>query len=139
MAGSISWRSTSTTWTGRRPGSIRRQRRRGDRSVREYVLRRVGLSIPTMFLVAVVTFFTMHVLPGDAALVKAAGTQDQDQGALYQAYRHALGLDRHIYVQFGDWLWRVIRYGDLGTSYGAQDSVRHQILSHLPVTLELAA
>jgi peptide/nickel transport system permease protein len=107
--------------------------------VREYVLRRIGLSIPTMFLVAVVTFFTMHVLPGDAALVKAAGTQAQDQGALYQAYRHEMGLDRHIYVQFGDWLWRVIRYGDLGTSYGAQDSVRHQILSHLPVTLELAA
>jgi peptide/nickel transport system permease protein len=92
-----------------------------------------------MFLVAVVVFITMRMLPGDAALIQVVQSQSQDQATFYQAVRHQMGLDRPIYVQFADWSWRLLRYGDLGKSYGAQDSVTHQILSHLPVTVELAA
>ena len=106
--------------------------------MRDYLLQRVAFAIPTILLVAVVTFLTMHVLPGDAALIKAASSGAQDQASLYQTFRHDMGLDRPVYVQFGDWIWRLLRYGDLGRSYGTQDTVRHQIISHLPVTLELA-
>lgn len=106
--------------------------------MRDYLLQRFALAIPTILLVAVVTFITMHVLPGDAALIKAASSGAQDQATLYNAYRHDMGLDRPVYIQFGDWIWRLLRYGDLGRSYGTQDTVRHQIISHLPVTLELA-
>jgi peptide/nickel transport system permease protein len=106
--------------------------------VRTYVIQRILLAIPTVLLVAVVTFFVMHVLPGDAALVRAASSGAQDQATLYKLYRHEMGLDRPGYAQFGDWMWRLVRFGDLGKSYGTQDSVTHQILTHLPVTLELA-
>jgi peptide/nickel transport system permease protein len=106
--------------------------------MRVYLIQRIALAIPTVLLVAVVTFIVMHVLPGDAALVKAASTGAQDQAALYKAYRHDMGLDRPAYVQFGDWIWHLLRHGDLGKSYGTQDAVTHQILTHLPVTLELA-
>jgi peptide/nickel transport system permease protein len=106
--------------------------------MRDYVIQRVAFSLPTMFLVAVLTFVTMHVLPGDAALVKAAGSGAQDQAAIYRVFRHDMGLDKPVYVQFGSWFWRLVRYGDLGKSYGTQDSVTHQILTHAPVTLELA-
>jgi peptide/nickel transport system permease protein len=107
--------------------------------VRVYLVQRIILAIPTILLVTVVTFFVMHVLPGDAALVRAAATGAPDQAAIYRTYRHEMGLDRPGYVQFGDWLWHLVRFGDLGRSYGAQDSVAHQIATHLPVTLELAA
>jgi peptide/nickel transport system permease protein len=106
--------------------------------MRVYLAQRITLTIPTVLLVATVTFVLMHVLPGDAALVKAASSGAPDQAALYKAYRHDMGIDRPGYVQFGEWMWRLVRFGDLGRSYGTQDSVTHQIITHLPVTLELA-
>lgn len=104
----------------------------------QYVTRRIALAIPTVLLVALIVFLTVHLLPGDAALLKLTGSGGQPDQAGLQSLRHQMGLDRPMYVQFGDWLWRIVRYGDFGTSYGTDRSVTHELLAGLPVTAELA-
>jgi peptide/nickel transport system permease protein len=81
----------------------------------------------------------MRMIPGDAALLMAVGGEGATGNLqVYETLKHQLGLDRPLYVQFVDWLWQFVRYGDLGTSYWTKDAVMSQILSRLPVTLELA-
>jgi peptide/nickel transport system permease protein len=65
-----------------------------------------------LFLVAVVTFGLMHLVPGDVAQVMLGDSATIEQ---IQALRLSLGLDKPALVQFGTWLTDVIR-GDLGKS-----------------------
>ena len=107
--------------------------------MREYILRRVALVFPTAFLVAAMIFVVMRLIPGDAALLMAVGGENvQSNMELYEQLKHDMGLDRPIYVQFADWVWRFVRYGDLGTSYWTKEPVLKQIMTRMPVTLELA-
>jgi peptide/nickel transport system permease protein len=107
--------------------------------MREYITRRVLYAIPTLFLVLVLIFVIMRLIPGDAATLMAM--EDEETKAnpeMYEDLRRSLGIDRPIYVQFGDWVWRLFRYGDMGTSFWTGKPVMKQILSRLPVTMELA-
>src|SRR5437870_8795961 len=107
--------------------------------MREYILRRIALAVPTAFLVGAMIFVVMRLIPGDAALLMAVGGEDvQSNMELYEQLKHDMGLDRPIYIQFGDWVWRFVRYGDLGTSYWTKEPVLKQIMTRMPVTLELA-
>lgn len=104
-----------------------------------YFLRRVLYAIPTAFLVALLIFLIMRMIPGDAALLMAVGGEGVTSNLeLYESLKHDMGLDRPIYVQFADWVWKFVRYGDLGTSYWTKEPVTSQILNRLPVTLELS-
>ena len=104
-----------------------------------YFVRRLVFAIPTAFLVALLIFLIMRMIPGDAALLMAVGGEGVASNLeLYESLKHDLGLDRPLYVQFADWLWRFVRHGDLGTSYWTKEPVMSQILNRLPVTLELA-
>ena len=107
--------------------------------MRQYVTRRVGYTIPTALIVAIIVFVIMRLIPGDAALLMAAGDPEERSSLeYYEQIRERLGLDRPAYVQFVDWIWRFIRYGDLGTSFWTREPVMSEILTRLPVTFELA-
>ncbi len=107
--------------------------------MKEYCFRRILYAIPTALLVAALIFVVMRLIPGDAALLMASGGEGlQSDPAVYEQLRHEMGLDRPIFIQFADWLWRFVRHGDLGTSYWTKEPVLDQILLRLPVTLELA-
>jgi peptide/nickel transport system permease protein len=107
--------------------------------MRNYILRRLLYAVPTIILTAMLVFLIMRMIPGDAALLMAVGGEGATGNLqVYETLKHQLGLDRPLYVQFVDWLWQFVRYGDLGTSYWTKDAVMSQILSRLPVTLELA-
>ncbi len=68
--------------------------------------------IPTLFLVMVITFSIVMLLPGDPALAFLGEQNALDQTA-YQAMRHELGLDQPLPVQFVRWGARAIT-GDFG-------------------------
>jgi peptide/nickel transport system permease protein len=105
----------------------------------KYIIRRIILTFPTIFLVLIIIFAMMRLIPGDAALLMAAGDEDiRANYEIYEALRHEMGLDRPIAVQFGDYVWRFVRYGDLGSSFWSDVPVMGQILSAMPITLELA-
>ena len=108
-------------------------------AVRTYALRRLGLFIPTLILTTLIVFVLFFLVPGDAALVILTGEEgagavtDEDIARM----RHELGLDRPIHVQYGSWIWGMMR-GDLGTSIWYQTPVVDEIKDKFAVTLELS-
>jgi peptide/nickel transport system permease protein len=64
------------------------------------------------------------------------GSEAQNITATEELIKHELGLDVPIYVQYGRWLWGVLR-GDLGRSLWTQHSISHDLLQRLPVSIEL--
>ncbi|GIT13344.1 MAG: ABC transporter permease [Chloroflexota bacterium] len=107
--------------------------------MRTYALRRLGLFIPTLILTTLIVFVLFFLVPGDAALVILTGEEgagavtDEDIARM----RHELGLDRPIHVQYGSWIWGMMR-GDLGTSIWYQTPVVDEIKDKFAVTLELS-
>ena len=84
----------------------------------QYIIRRLLLFIPTMILATVMVFALFWIVPGDAAMMILTGeegeggrvnTEDLEQ------LRKELGLDRPIHVQYGEWVFNLLK-GDLGTS-----------------------
>jgi peptide/nickel transport system permease protein len=104
-----------------------------------YILRRVLLAIPTLFVVSVIIFSLMRIVPGDAALLKVyAGEDLAGNPEAYETTKHQMGLDRPFPVQYADWVWRMVCCGDLGVSYWTKRPVAQEISARLPVTVELA-
>jgi peptide/nickel transport system permease protein len=106
----------------------------------EYAIRRLLLFIPTLLIATVLVFALFWIIPGDPALTILAGGEG-DSGTVspeqLQQLRQALGLDKPIYVQYGSWLWNVLR-GNLGTSLWYKTSVWEQLKDRFLVTMELA-
>ena len=106
--------------------------------MRTYLLKRLLLIIPTLLGAAALVFVIMRVIPGDVALLifggDQAGSVDPKQ---LEAMRHRLGIDRPMLVQFGTWLWGVLRF-DFGTSLWTGRPVIEELLVRLPLSLELA-
>ena len=95
--------------------------------------------VPTLFVVSVVLFVLVRVMPGDAALIKAAGTEDvSGSQESVQAIRSELGLDKSYAVQYAEWIWKLVTRGDLGHSFYSNRPVTAEIFERFPITLELA-
>jgi peptide/nickel transport system permease protein len=100
-----------------------------------YILRRLVTLVPTLLLVAVLTFMMMRVLPGDPIVAMLGGERGVDQ-ATYQQLRAQYGLDRPLAAQFASWLLATV-HGDFGQSFRSRTPVMDAILTRLPVTVEL--
>jgi peptide/nickel transport system permease protein len=106
--------------------------------VRTYILKRLLLIVPTLLGVAAIVFLIMRVIPGDVALMILGGDDggqiDPQQVA---AVRQQLGLDEPLIVQFGAWLWGVVRF-DFGNSLWTGQPIIHELAIRLPLSLQLA-
>jgi peptide/nickel transport system permease protein len=103
--------------------------------VKRYVLRRVALAIPTLFLVSVIVFAMMRLMPGDVVTRMVEG---QAYAPTLEALRHDLGLDRPVHVQYLEWIGGIVLRGDFGTSYWTRQPIFEEFVRRFPVTLELA-
>ena len=101
--------------------------------MRRYLLRRASALAATLFVVSLLVFVVIRVLPGDPALV-IMGIEGSPEAAA--RLREALGLNRPLLVQYADWLGRAIT-GDLGRSLQYDLPVSSLILSRLSVTVPL--
>jgi len=99
-----------------------------------FLTRRLLLTIPVLFLVSVIVFTLITLIPGDPARIMLG--EEASREAL-EALRRQMGLDRPLYVRYGIWLSHVIQ-GDLGRSVRDGRSVGQTLLQKLPVTIELA-
>jgi peptide/nickel transport system permease protein len=104
--------------------------------VLRYILRRSGLSFVLLFVVATILFFSIHLLPGDPALLVLGGDAAQPTPEQIAMVRAKLGLDKPLYVQYATWLRRVLQ-GDLGRSLVDDRPVARDLANRLPRTLQL--
>ncbi|MEG9295114.1 ABC transporter permease [Mangrovibacillus sp. Mu-81] len=99
-----------------------------------YIFRRLIEIIPVIFGVTLVVFLIMQMVPGDPAVILAGEGASKD--AIDQL-RTELGLNRPLYVQYGEYIMNVFQ-GDLGQSLKSQQPVIQEIMTRLPITIELA-
>lgn len=80
------------------------------------ILKRLALGLLTLFVVSVIIFSSIELLPGDfgEAVLGQAATEET-----VAAFRRELGLDQPAYIRYIDWVGGVLQ-GDLGTSFSGR-------------------
>ena len=107
--------------------------------MRGYVMRRILLVVPTLFLVTVIVFAVVRVIPGDVIdLMVAEMGEESGMGEEIDAeyLRHVLGLDEPVHVQYGTWVANIFR-GNLGESLWSHRDVTKDLANRIPVSFEL--
>src|SRR5262245_62055471 len=104
--------------------------------MRQYVLRRLALAVPTLILVSVIVFAIMRLMPGDVVIRMV---EAHAYAPTVQALRTELGLDPPAWLQYMDWVRGHVLRGDFGSSYWTRQPIWDEFLARFPVTLELAA
>ena len=120
--------------------------------MRAYIIRRLLLIIPTLFILSIIVFLSVRFIPGDIIDVMASRMELYAQGVIdREALERMLGLDVPVHVQYGRWIgvlstpdwvtgeshFRGLLQGTLGQSLFGGFSVEDRILDRLPVTVEL--
>ena len=100
-----------------------------------FVLRKLGLLIPTFIGVPLLTFALIRLAPGDPILVMAG--EHGVSPERYQELKVQLGFDKPLLVQYAHYLGNVLQ-GDLGTSLTTHTPVLEEFLALFPATVELA-
>lgn len=98
-----------------------------------YLVRRILLAIPTLFVMLTAIFVLVRLVPGDAASVILG---DQASAASLAALREKLGLDQPVHLQYLAFLGKILS-GDFGESLSSGRSVIREVLLVLPSTIEL--
>ena len=103
----------------------------------QYIIKRVLLTIPTLFGAAALVFLLMRLIPGDICLVRLGGGGASFDPKALIACHAEIGVDRPMIVQFLDFIWGICRF-DFGTSMWSGKPVSTEILARLPISLEIA-
>src|ERR1700680_2747869 len=101
--------------------------------MKQYIVRRLGYSLMSLFLLSLTIFFFVRVTGDPATLLVEPGASPDDIAAIH----HQFGLDRPLWIQYGLFMASLLQ-GDLGQSFYYQTPVFELYLSRLPNSLELA-
>ncbi len=119
--------------------------------MRAYIIRRLLLIIPTVFLLSIIVFLSVRFIPGDVIDVIVGRIETSYATVDHEAIERRLGLDVPVHVQYGRWTgvlptpdwvtgeshFNGILQGTLGESLLGDFAVEERILDRLPVTVEL--
>lgn len=101
-----------------------------------YTLRRIVYLVPVVFVLTVVVFAFVELLPGDI-VDTLAGDEGVEDPEVRAALEKEFGLDQPLYVRYGKWVWRAAQ-GDFGNSLITRRPVSVELLSGIPATVYLA-
>ena len=102
-----------------------------------YIIRRLLLIIPTLFLLGTILFMMLQFIPGDVASTLLASEENAASPEAIAELREELGLSDPLYAQYIRWLAKMAR-GDLGYSVYFNQSVWQAIKPKIDVTVTLA-
>ncbi len=97
------------------------------------IIRRVLVSIPTVFGILLAGFLVIYLSPGDPALLMAGPNALPE---VVENIRHQWGLDQPFVVQFGKYMLHLL-HGDMGRSMSSGWPISAELLRTLPRTFEL--
>ena len=86
----------------------------------KYILKRIGLFIPTIIIISFVIFFIMQLPEGDYVSSYVARMQAEGEGFTEQDIanlRAEYGLDKPWPVRYVQWVWKIVSQGDFGYSF----------------------
>jgi len=106
----------------------------GSTGLRRFILTRVALTVPMVFILATLVFFIMRVLPGDP-VTSALGPKGTPQ--VIQRIREQLGLDDPILVQYGHFLADLVTLNFGNSLTGGHRPIVDEMSERFPATLEL--
>lgn len=105
--------------------------------MKKYLLKRILMMIPTLLGVALVIFLLIRVIPGDIVELRYAREGVSMSEETLQQERELLGLDKPLWIQFGNWMWGLMR-GDPGVSMWTGQPIIYEIKIRFELTLQLA-
>ena len=101
--------------------------------MRKYIFKRLLQLIPLLIGISLISFFVMHLAPGDpTALFIDPNVRPEELARV----RANWGLDQPVYIQYVLWLKNACLL-DFGQSYTTSQPVIYEIAQRLPVTLLL--
>ena len=108
--------------------------------MRKYIARRLVLFVPTLLGVSIAIFTLLRVIPGDVAALMLGGAEGEGTYTRedLERLREQLGLNDPIYVQYGTWIWQLVRF-DLGDSIALGRPIAGELRRQFPITIQLAA
>jgi peptide/nickel transport system permease protein len=101
--------------------------------VRTYVLRRLVIALPSLFIASMIVFALPRLIPGDVVQLML---EEKAYGKDLAELRAKLGLDRPMPVQYAAWIGKIAR-GDLGESLWTRRPVSGELARRMPVTMTL--
>lgn len=101
--------------------------------MRAFIIRRLLASVFVLWVVTLVTFSAIFLLPGDVIGAILGPEQSPDQA---EALRKRLNLDAPFFEQYADWIGGVLQ-GDFGTNIRTGEAVGGQLLDKLKVSGQL--
>ena len=119
--------------------------------MRAYIIRRLLLIIPTLFILSIIVFLSVRFIPGDVIDAMVARLEFFEATIDREAVERMLGLDVPVHVQYGRWIgvlptpdwvtgeshFKGFLQGSLGESLHDGFRVEERIIGRLPVTIEL--
>ena len=105
--------------------------------MRAYIIRRLLLVVPTLFILSVLVFLSVRFIPGDVIDIMAGRTAFVGGQVDRATIEQRLGLDLPIPVQYGRWISGILLRGTLGESLLGGWRIEERMLGRLPVTAEL--
>jgi peptide/nickel transport system permease protein len=99
----------------------------------KYLLRRLLQLVAVAFIISVLIFLLVHLLPGNPATLILGGSDNAHNQAVLNKQ---LGLNKPLIQQYFTWLSSLF-HGNLGQSYLNHESVTHIISTGWPIDLEL--
>lgn len=100
--------------------------------MQKYIFKRLLTLIPVLFIVSVVIFMLIHLVPGDPAAMMLGDKATPEQ---IENLRHTLGLDQPLLLQYFNWIADIF-HGDLGTSFFMKGTMWEIISSHMVPTVQ---
>jgi peptide/nickel transport system permease protein len=100
----------------------------------KYTLYRLCLLIPLLFVLSILTFLYIQLIPGDpvAGMLGPGGSPQ-----LVAQLRHQFGLDQSIPSQYWHWLSNLLAHGRLGTSFITRQAITPVLINRIPATIQL--
>ena len=103
--------------------------------MRQYILKRLFLAIPTLIGVSLIVFFLVRFIPGD--IVEQIAGDAPPTPEFREQVERELGLDKPAIEQYFAWLGGILRL-DFGTSLRTNTPVNELLQDKLPVTIEMS-
>lgn len=100
-----------------------------------FLLRRLGVLLPTFIGVTAIAFALVHLIPGDP-LEMLAGERGMDP-LRHARLMHEMGFDLPLWQQYIDYIGKVL-HGDLGLSINTHQPVLGEFMTLFPATIELS-